>query len=455
MGAAGSVAGTSLQFKQAQAAAPRGQVLVIGAGMAGVAAARTLHDNGYGVTVLEGRADRIGGRIWTSKAWSDAPVDLGASWLTHETINPLAQLAKKYNVKTVPSDIMNVSLREANGQVLSPEQVTELWALFFETYAAVKEIAEDRMSRRLPDWPASAAFAQVADRERLDAVTRRRLGFFLDYGIQEPQCSSLSGLSLYNWDDDFIFVQLYTSVFPQGYKQLVDILAAPLDIRLGHAVQEIEYGRAGVVVHTNRGSFSAPRAVITLPHAVLKSDTIGFEPMLPAPKRAAIKRLQTGLTDKFYFRFPYPFWDVNADTVGRVPPSLDAGWDAWLNFYKYTGKPILMVFNHTGLAQQLETKTDAQVIAEAMNVLRAEYGPNIPNPVPGGLQRSRWLGDQFARGTYPHIPPGASGADYVELGQPVGPLCFAGDSTDPDFPNLVFGAYRSGVREANRIMGVL
>ena len=452
---AASAVATAAGRGRTRAAAPQGQVLVIGAGMAGVAAARMLHDHGYGVTVLEGRPDRIGGRIWTSRAWNDAPVDLGASWLTHATINPLAQLAKSHGVKMVPSDLMNVALRDVNGQQLPSGEVEDLWALYFGTYARVKAIAFDRASRGLPDWPASAAFDQVFAQERPDRVTKRKLDFFLDYAIQEPQCSALSDLSLYNWDDDFVFVQLYTAVFPQGYKQLVDILAAPLDIRLGHAVQLIEYGATGVVVHTNQGIFRAPRAIVTLPHAVLKNGNVAFQPMLPTSKRAAIGRLHTGLADKFYFRFPFPFWDVNADTVGRVPPTPDAGWDVWLNFYKYTGKPILMAFNHTGLAARLEGMNDAQVLNAAMSALRAAYGPNIPNPIPGGFQRSRWLNDPFARGTYPHVPPATSTADYAELGQPVGPLGFAGDSTEPDFPNLVFGAYRSGVREANRIMGLL
>src|SRR5262249_34409911 len=112
-------------------ASTRADVLIIGAGMSGVAAARKLHDAHYSVIVLEGRPDRIGGRNWTSRAWSDAPVDLGASWLTHETINPLVQIAKDYGVKTVRSDLMNLSLQEANGEALPAGAVADLWALYF------------------------------------------------------------------------------------------------------------------------------------------------------------------------------------------------------------------------------------------------------------------------------------------------------------------------------------
>jgi NADPH-dependent 2,4-dienoyl-CoA reductase/sulfur reductase-like enzyme len=84
---AGVAASSTLQLPLARGAPvskrARADVLVIGAGMSGVTAARTLQDAGFQVIVLEGRPDRIGGRIWTSRTWSDAPVDLGASWLTH------------------------------------------------------------------------------------------------------------------------------------------------------------------------------------------------------------------------------------------------------------------------------------------------------------------------------------------------------------------------------------
>jgi monoamine oxidase len=200
---------------------------------------------------------------------------------------------------------------------------------------------------------------------------------------------------------------------------------------------------------TNHGAFHAHHVIVTLPHAVLKSGAVKFSPALPAWKRGAIDRLHTGLTDKFYLRFPRPFWDPAADTLGRIPSTPEGGWSVWLNFYKYTGIPMLMVFNHTDLAERLETMSDTEVIDAAMRVLRPAYGASIPDPL--GLQRSRWAADPFARGTYSHIPPGATERDYFLMGQPVGRLRFAGEPTDPDFPTLVLGAYRSGVREAAAI----
>ena len=261
-------------------------------------------------------------------------------------------------------------------------------------------------------------------------------------------------LSLNYWDDDYVFVQLYSDVFPKGYAQLVHYLAAGLDIRLDHVVGEIAYGPHGVTVSTSQGRFQAPYAIVTLPHGVLHGGAVTFSPPLPRWKLGAIGRLHTGLSDKVYLRFPRLFWDPQPDTLGRIAEASDSHWSTWLNFYKYTGGiPMLMVFNRSAYAHQLEGMSDTQVTDAAMAVLRKQYGSRIPDPI--GVQRSRWAADPFACGTIPHIPPGASGADYGLMGQPVGPLRFAGDSTIEDYPTLVMGAFLSGVREAGQVVELL
>src|SRR6185312_12779543 len=113
--AAGAVGGAALLAREGQAASTSAPVIILGAGMAGLSAAWTLRQHNVRSIVLEGRSDRIGGRIWTSKTWSDEPVDLGASWMTHETINPLATLAEQWGIQTVPSELMNITLRTAEG----------------------------------------------------------------------------------------------------------------------------------------------------------------------------------------------------------------------------------------------------------------------------------------------------------------------------------------------------
>jgi monoamine oxidase len=455
--AAGSVVGPVMLTGKARAGTTRADVIVIGAGMSGVSAAWALQPHKH-VIVLEGRPDRVGGRIWTNRSWTDEPVDLGASWLTHETVNPLRDLAGRWGIRTTPSDLLNFSLTEVNGRRLSMGEVMDFFALYGETYAEVKLISERRIAAGLPDIPASVAFKEVIARKRLPAAKARGLDFFINYGVKEPQASELKDLSLNYWDEDFVFVQAFTSVFPLGYVQLVEHMASGLDVRMDHAVSEIAYDSKGVTVTTKKhGKFFAPYAIVTLPLGVLKSPMVRFRPQLPAWKRGAIDRLGFGLSDKFYFRFPDVFWDREMDGVHRIAENSDAHWSTWLNFAKVPvvegqpGRPTLMVFNRDRYAAQLETMSDSQVIDAAWSVLQKEYPGRALRPV--GLLRSHWGKDPFARGTIPHVPPGASGRDYGLVGQPIGRLRFAGDSAHEDFPGLVLGAFLSGEREAGRILG--
>jgi monoamine oxidase len=449
-GAAGVIGGPVLRPAPSRAETTQADVLIIGAGMAGVSAGSALRAAGIHPIVLEGRSDRIGGRIWSSYAWPDAPVDLGASWLTHATINPLATLAEQNGIQFVESNLADLALSEARGRVLPDAEVARLALLHAGVYADVKLLAQQRIDQNLPDLPASDAFAKVYAARGFDPATLQKLYFFLNYSVKEPEASPLCDLSLKYWDDDYVFVQLYTAVFPQGYVQLVNRLAMGLDIRLNHVVSAISYGPQGVSVATNQGQFTAPYAVVTLPHGVLSSGAVEFSPPLPAWKQGAIQRIHTGLSDKLYLRFPSVFWNPAPNTLGRIAETEESPWSTWINFYKLAGVPMLMVFNHADYALQLEAMTDTEVTDTAMQVLRKQYGRSIPDPI--GMQRSKWAADPFANGTVPHTPPGASGNDYALMGMPVGPLGFAGDSTTDEVPTLVFGAYLTGQREANRIL---
>jgi monoamine oxidase len=90
--------------------------------MAGLAAAQTLTAAGFSVQVLEGR-DRIGGRTWTSEYWSDAPLDMGASWIHGRTNNPMSALADKFATKLVPTDEDNLILYGPDGKVIPDVKV--------------------------------------------------------------------------------------------------------------------------------------------------------------------------------------------------------------------------------------------------------------------------------------------------------------------------------------------
>ncbi|HKV39085.1 MAG TPA: FAD-dependent oxidoreductase [Blastocatellia bacterium] len=438
--------------------ANRPDVLVIGAGPSGIATAWTLGQAGISSIVLEGRPDRIGGRVWSSYKWTEAPVDLGASWVTHLNINPLVEVARANKIKLAPSELLNLTLTQADGTQLSDSETAETIALYFELYGRVKLSAERRAQRGKPDISAAEGFARGIKEMKLSGQKLLNVEFFLNYSTAEPNAANLDDLSLYRWDDDYTQVMLALAVVPKGYVKVIEPLAKDLDIRLGHVVSHIHQDADEVTVTTNHGEFRAPYAVVTLPHGVLakgprEKGSVRFSPLLPDWKRAAIRRIHTGLSDKFYFLFPNVFWKSNRDILGRIDETGQGRWSTWINFHRYTKLPILMCFNRNEHAVALEHMTDQAIVDEAMKVLCAEYGPRTPEPLK--MQHSGWRADPLAGGTLPHVPPGSSGDDFKTLGRPVGRLRFAGDSTHPDFPGTVLGAFLSGVREGTKLSGLL
>lgn len=427
-------------------------VLVVGAGASGIAAAHTLRDY-LDTIVLEARPDRVGGRVHSSRAWPDATVDLGASWLTHMLINPLTKIIEEHGIEMRPSELLDFTLRTANGDRIPDDKVAEWFLLYGDIYAEVKQSAEKLMAAGEPDRDAGAEFERVLAARRLQRDDELGVRFFFNFSIAEPNATDLDKLSLFHWDDDLIFVQAALAAFPHGYVQILEELAQGLDIRLGHVVSEIFRDDGGVTVRTTDGKeFRASYAIVTLPHGVLKAGlregSLTFTPELPRRKLDAIERLETGLSDKFCFRFPEVFWDDSPDLDNRIDPAGDGAWSTWINVHKLTGKPMIMCFNRTEHAARLESMTDDEVIDEAMSVIEKAYGAQ-PRPQ---MQRSRWKADPFARGTLAYVPPGATADDFVTLGVPVGRLCFAGDSTVAEWHGTVFAAYLSGLREASRVL---
>jgi len=340
-------------------------VTVIGAGMAGLAAARALQDR-YRVVLLEGR-DRIGGRIWTSRELG-APLDLGASWIEGAgAANPIAKLAKRLGVRTKPTDWDNNVLYGPDGNEISDRAENRI----SRQYAAVLADATAERGERSEDVPLGDALARAIAARTADPAGRRDLEYAVNFEIEHDYAADVSELSFLHWDDDEEIAG-EDRLFPGGYEQVAQGLAKKLDVRLGHVVEQIDYGGPNLTVTTDRGPVTASAAVVTLPVGVLERDVVEFAPPLPAEKTQAVGRLGMGLLDKCCLRFPRLFWDRDADVINYISPE-KGRWAEWLNIAKYTGEPILVGFNAATYARELEAMTDADVVASALDVLRTIY----------------------------------------------------------------------------------
>lgn len=417
-------------------------VLVLGAGIAGLAAARTLTEKGRNVIILEAR-NRIGGRMWTDSSLGP-PLDLGASWIHGVNENPITKLAKEFGIKTLPTDDENAIEFSADGRELPDDEFERMEALFEDVYEEVAEMQNTTEE----DISLQVAFDQVIAERGLSAADLRRLNYYIHLVTALEYGADPKDLSLWWWDQDEEFGGEEV-IFPGGYNQITDGLANGLDIRLRTVVNTVRYGVDGVEVETSAGVFVADKAVVTLPLGVLKQASVKFEPPLPETKQAAIDRLAMGVLNKVYLKFPEAFWGEDVETISYVGEELGE-WCDWLSFMPLTGEPVLMAFHGGDKGFAIEELSDGEIVSGAMQTLRVMFGNNIPEPE--GVLITRWGKDPFSFGAYSHIPPNASGDDYDALAEPVDEvLFFAGEATSQEYPSTVHGAYLSGVRAAEEI----
>ncbi|MEW6277725.1 MAG: FAD-dependent oxidoreductase [Candidatus Eremiobacterota bacterium] len=417
------------------------RALVIGAGMAGVAAASRLAAAGVKTTVLEGR-DRIGGRIWTNRALG-FPLDLGAMWIEGTHGNPLVDLAAKYRVRTV-EDTDRWLAADHDGRRLDAALEDQVEARVASLQRRLEELDPDA------DLSWAQAVSRVLDgKERKDPFLQRVVSSFVA-GIETTSSAAADDLS-FAWgasDEGFEGDDL---LMPDGYGAIVDGLASGLDIRRGHLVERMEHSSEGVRVSvTGRGTFEADLAVVTLPLGVLRAGGVSFHPDLPADKKAALQRLRMGVLDKVVLKFPRATWPAvdKFSYLSKVPGE----FPEFLNWNRFAAKPVLIGFMAARFAREMEALPDDKVVARAMAVLRRIVG-KLPDPEAHLIWR--WGRDPFARGSYSYVPVGSTLSDYDLMARPVGRLLFAGEATSRQHFASVNGAYLSGLREADRALSIL
>jgi monoamine oxidase len=411
------------------------RILIIGAGIAGLAAAAELHALGFeDVAILEAR-DRIGGRLWTDAIGPNIPVDLGASWIHGTDGNPITAIARGHSIATHPTDYDNDVVHFHHAERPSPSAGRALRRFW-------------QLAERQPDTNLQSVYEQLLEIEPLTAPDRRYLDYLLNTIVEHEQAADLRNLSLESIQGGGAYGG-HDAVFPGGYGQVADVLADGLDIRFLEAVTEVDYAGTDIVVTTAAGAtFEATRVVVTVPLGVLKQSLISFLPALPLRKRGAIDGLEMGVLNKTCLLFDDVFWDRDVELIGYVG-ARRGQWAETLNLYPYTGHPILMMFNAGAYGARIERLSDQEIVAQAVAALGSMYGVVPP---PRDALITRWRSDPWSRGSYSYVPAGSSYQRYAGLGQPVGDkLFFAGEATHAEFPSTVHGAFLSGIRAARQI----
>lgn len=425
-------------------------VIVIGAGVAGLAAAKHLRDAGLHVTVLEAR-ERIGGRVWTDRSLDGMALDMGASWIHGVRGNPITALADRLQVKRIPTDIDNMVVYAPDGTRIDADEAETYFELFESLMSAAYAVSENSDT----DMPLSVAVRQgmLALRHDLSLEQQQMLAYLINASIEHEYAGSADQLSAWWWDTAGAYAG-GDVLFPDGYDWLPKHLADGLDVRLSTPVDKVEYGPSGVSVMAGTQTFSATYAVISVPLGVLKQASITFEPPLPTDKQAAIDALDMGVLNKLYLQFPRAFWDTDADWIGYVDSAQLGRWSECVNMHKVVNAPVLLVFNAATFGTETEALSDDELVAGAMSMLRLLYGPDIPEPV--ATLHTAWASDPYTYGSYSYYAVGSSPQDRAVLATSVEQaLFFAGEATHIDHPATVHGALLSGQRAAREVLALL
>ncbi|KAM3710768.1 hypothetical protein ACJW31_01G056100 [Castanea mollissima] len=494
----------------------RKRIIVVGAGPAGLTAARHLQRQGFSVTVLEARS-RIGGRVFTDRSSLSVPVDLGASIITGVEADVAterrpdpsslvcAQLGLELTVLNSDCPLYDIVTGQKVPADLDDRLEAEYNSLLDDMVLLVAQKGEHAMRMSLEDGLEYALekrrLARLGtnkeetelhgsknaffdsnkgsvdgsfplrnySKEILDPLERRVMDWHfanLEYGC----AALLKQVSLPYWNQDDVYGGFGGAhcMIKGGYSTVVESLGDGLPIHLNHIVTNVSYetkdsgsngsGSYRVKVSTSNGSeFLGDAVLITVPLGCLKADTLKFSPPLPQWKHSSIQRLGFGVLNKVVLEFPEVFWDDSVDYFGATAEETNRRGQCFMfwNLRKTVGAPVLIALVVGKAAIDGQSMSSSDHVNHALTVLRKLFGDaSVPDPVASVV--TDWGRDPFSYGAYSYVAVGASGEDYDLLGRPVeNCLFFAGEATCKEHPDTVGGAMMSGLREAVRIIDIL
>jgi monoamine oxidase len=434
---------------------PVERVVVVGAGIAGLAAANALGQAGIEAVVIEARG-RIGGRLHTVDL-GGSPVDLGGSWIHTPIGNPMTAWVDQAGVERRPANIFEeaVGWDPLEGR-LGASEFDQLVELTYERFPAERERLVAELGADASVFTAIDRFVSERLRTRLGSVAGGRLRSLLTTYAESDSSGSTTEVALrdfpasglaYGGDD-------LGDMLVGGFRRLLDVLASGVDVRLGRQVVGVREGSDGIGVFLAGGDIErGSHALITVPLGVLKAETIEFDPPLPAPRRAAIERLGFGRFEKVALRFDRAFWThAGLPHVIQLPHDGRRSIPAILGLDRFLDEPVIVAVAFGSRAGVLSDVSTREAVDTVLGLLAQATGQAVPAPT--AAIRTRWTGDPFTRGAYAFVRRGSSPDDLEELGRPIrGRLLFAGEATGHARVGYADGALTSGIREAKRLIG--
>ena len=384
-------------------------VIVVGAGLAGLAAARAVMAAGKSVQVIEARA-RIGGRTFTDTGLG-FPVDLGAAWPAEDSA-----LLSELGLKAVPA--LSAGGIVMNGKPL-PQADYARYTKARETFG--KKI--DEITDKVPGLDPRRVINPADALEKLALLELlRRTPFAMELAV------------------------------PDGLGAAVARFAAKVPVKTGIRLVRVDSTGRLVSLVTDHGDLAARAAIVTVPVSVLlggERSAVGFSPPLRPARRAAFEALGTALYDKVALSFTRHVLDMPADVRLLGLGKNDRVIDVLVRPGGHEGA-ILLLEGDT--ARDLEEAGPSADGAWALSAM-AEFFGNDLRAAYGGARSSRWGRDRYALGAWSTPKPGAK-VNRAALAEPHHDrVLFAGEATEDG--NRLDAAYLSGLRAAKQALAVL
>ena len=442
----------------------RADVIVIGAGFAGMTAARRLQQAGKEVVILEAR-ERVGGRV-KGGTLAGRPVDVGGMWVG-PTQTKLLELLKEHGLHTTPQFEQGKAISEINGKRIYPEgEGTGLDPDAQREYERL--VAEmNRLSAQVPlDEPWNAPTAKQLDEltveqwlrsntKNADTLEFLRLSIRTVFTTDPFQMSFLYFLFFLHSGDNFETLGGFQNA-AQAYlvKETMHQLAVKLgnelsnNIVLEAPVRQISQGEGEVTVKSDKGEWHAGRVVMAVPLPL--SVRIAYDPPLHSHRDILAQHMPMGSVIKCYAAYPKPFWrdrGLNGITWNDAPPT-----SGFFDVTPSEGSPgVLAAFIEAQHALQWTGKSVEERRKVVIDKIVSLFGPQGANPI--DYEDQDWPSDPWSRGCYgASMGPGIMTTVAKVIREPHGRIHWAGTETSTKWMGYIEGAIRSGERVAAEVL---
>lgn len=405
-------------------------IIVIGAGAAGLAATRTLVERGLSAICLEAR-ERIGGRAWTDSETFGVPFDRGCAWLHSGDINPWRPIAADLGFTVIEQ--RQVWLGRLGDHWLDESEHADWDRVIASRLAAIaavgasgRDVAASTVPVAHEPW-SPAAEAVVSWYTSADS-------------------DQVSTLDIFNANDtgtDWPIVE--------GYGALVARYGEGLPVWLATPATRIAWGDRAMAVETARGTVHARAVVVAVPTNVLAGGAIAFDPPLPIVKQEAFHNIPLGNAEKIVFR-------IEGDQFGMRPgvfgvARADVSYTAGYQFCPFE-RPLVIGFLGGSCARELAAAGEQAMISFGIDELAQMFGSDVRRHIIKSAV-TQWVADPYIGGGYSAARPGHAHR-RADLAAPVDDkLFFAGEACSIDAFATCHGAYLTGVAAANAAAAAL